>query len=129
MVRKEKRMNLLHLKYVVCIAENGSINKAAEELHVAQPNLSRVVREMENELGIQFFRRSSRGMMLTPDGELFVSQAHKILEQVEKEPQSSVFPFLFPEPAIFQMLSLLFPERWAGRMRKSFIRKPTHCRP
>ena len=64
-------MNILHLKYVVCIAENGSINKAAEELHVAQPNLSRVVREMENELGIQFFRRSSRGMMLTPDGELF----------------------------------------------------------
>ena len=84
MVREEKRMNILHLKYVVCIAENGSINKAAEELHVAQPNLSRVVREMENELGIQFFRRSSRGMMLTPDGELFVSQAHKILEQVDE---------------------------------------------
>jgi DNA-binding transcriptional LysR family regulator len=77
-------MNILHLKYVVCIAENGSINKAAEELHVAQPNLSRVVRGMENELGIQFFRRSSRGMMLTPDGELFVSQAHKILEQVDE---------------------------------------------
>ena len=77
-------MNILHLKYVVCIAENGSINKAAEELHVAQPNLSRVVREMENELGIQFFRCSSRGMMLTPDGELFVSQAHKILEQVDE---------------------------------------------
>ena len=77
-------MNILHLKYVVCIAENGSINKAAEELHVAQPNLSRVVREMEAELGIQFFRRSSRGMMLTPDGELFVSQAHKILEQVDE---------------------------------------------
>ena len=77
-------MNILRLKYVVCIAENGSINKAAEELHVAQPNLSRVVREMEAELGIQFFRRSSRGMMLTPDGELFVSQAHKILEQVDE---------------------------------------------
>ncbi len=40
-------MNILHLKYVVCIAENGSLNKAAEEMHVAQPNLSRVVREME----------------------------------------------------------------------------------
>ena len=53
-------MNILHLKYVVCIAETGSINKAAEELHVAQPNLSRVVREMEADLGIQFFRRSSR---------------------------------------------------------------------
>ena len=63
-------MNILHLKYVISIAENGSINKAAEELHVAQPNLSRVVKEMEADLGIQFFRRSSKGMMLTPDGEI-----------------------------------------------------------
>ena len=77
-------MNILHLKYVVCIAENGSINKAAEELHVAQPNLSRIVREMEADLGIRFFRRSSKGMMLTPDGELFVRQAQKILEQVDE---------------------------------------------
>lgn len=77
-------MNILHLKYVVCIAETGSINKAAEELHVAQPNLSRVVREMETDLGICFFRRSSRGMLLTPDGELFVNQARKILEQVDE---------------------------------------------
>ena len=81
---EENEMNILHLKYVISIAENGSINKAAEELHVAQPNLSRVVREMEADLGIQFFRRSSRGMMLTPDGELFVSQARKILEQVDE---------------------------------------------
>ena len=77
-------MNIIHLKYVISIAENGSINKAAEKLHVAQPNLSRVVREMEADLGIQFFRRSSKGMMLTPDGELFVSQARKILEQFDE---------------------------------------------
>ena len=77
-------MNILHLKYVISIAENGSINKAAEELLVAQPNLSRVVREMEADLGIQFFRRSSKGMMLTPDGELFVNQARKILEQIDE---------------------------------------------
>jgi hypothetical protein len=77
-------MNLLHLKYVISIAENGSINKAAEELHVAQPNLSRVVREMEADLGIRFFHRSSKGMMLTPDGELFVNQARKILEQIDE---------------------------------------------
>ena len=77
-------MNILHVKYVISIAENGSINKAAEELHVAQPNLSRVVREMEADLGIQFFHRSSKGMMLTPDGELFVNQARKILEQINE---------------------------------------------
>ena len=44
-------MNILHLKYVISIAENGSINRAAEERHAAQPNLSRVVREMEADLG------------------------------------------------------------------------------
>ena len=77
-------MNFLHLKYIISIAENGSINKASEELHVAQPNLSRVVKEMEADLGIQFFRRSSRGMMLTPDGELFINQARKILEQIDE---------------------------------------------
>ena len=55
-------MNILHMKYVVSIADHGSINQAAEELHVAQPNLSRVIREMEADLGIQFFRRSSKGM-------------------------------------------------------------------
>ena len=77
-------MNILHLKYVISIAENGSINKAAEELHVAQPNLSRVVKEMEADLGIQFFRRSSKGMMLTPDGELFINQARKIQEQIDE---------------------------------------------
>ncbi|MBQ8162427.1 MAG: LysR family transcriptional regulator [Clostridia bacterium] len=76
-------MNLIHLKYISTIAASGSINKAAEELHVAQPNLSRVVKEMEDELGIQFFHRSSRGMTLTPDGELFVSQIRKVLEQVD----------------------------------------------
>ena len=77
-------MNILHMKYVVGIAENGSISKAAEEMHVAQPNLSRVVKEMEADLGIRFFRRSSRGMMLTPEGELFVNRARKILEQVDE---------------------------------------------
>ena len=77
-------MNILHLKYVVSIAEHGSINRAAEDLHVAQPNLSRVIKDMEADLGIQFFRRTSKGMLMTPDGERFVDQAKKILEQVDE---------------------------------------------
>lgn len=77
-------MNILHMKYVVSVAENGSINKAAEELHVAQPNLSRIIKEMEADLGMKFFRRSSRGMTLTPEGEEFVGRARRILEQVDE---------------------------------------------
>ena len=48
-------MNILHLKYAVSIADYGSINKAAEEIHVVQPNLSRVVRELEADLGITIY--------------------------------------------------------------------------
>ena len=76
-------MNILHLKYAVSVAEYGSINKAAEEIHVAQPNLSRVIKGLEADLNIEIFRRSPRGMDLTPDGELFIAQARQILQQVD----------------------------------------------
>ena len=69
-------MNILHLKYAVSVAEYGSINKAAEEIHVAQPNLSRVIKGLEADLNIEIFRRSPRGMELTPDGELFIAQLY-----------------------------------------------------
>ena len=81
---KESSVNILHLKYAVSVAEHGSINKAAEEIHVAQPNLSRVIRELESDLNIEIFRRSSHGMELTPDGERFVARARKILRQVDE---------------------------------------------
>lgn len=101
-------MNLLHMKYVVSTADAGSINKAAEELHVAQPNLSRVIREMEADLGIRFFVRSSKGMTLTADGEQFVSRARKILENVdeletmykEEKPGKQLFSISVPREPI-----------------------------
>ena len=79
----DESLNILHLKYAVSIADNGSINKAAEEIHVAQPNLSRVIKELEADLGITIFQRSAHGMILTPEGEEFVGRARKILEQVD----------------------------------------------
>ncbi len=75
-------MNILHMKYAVEIARVGSINKASENLLIAQPNLSRSVKELETDLGITIFDRSSRGMHLTPDGEIFISYAKKILSQI-----------------------------------------------
>ncbi|MBS5726059.1 MAG: LysR family transcriptional regulator [Clostridiales bacterium] len=76
-------MNLLHMKYAVEIAEAGSINKAAERLYVGQPNLSRAVKELEASLGVTIFDRSSKGMFLTPDGEIFIRSAKNILNQVD----------------------------------------------
>lgn len=77
-------MNIMHMKYAVEIAKAGSINKASEVLLIAQPNLSRSVKELEADLGITIFDRSSRGMFLTPEGEKFIGYAKKILEQIDE---------------------------------------------
>ena len=76
-------MNILHMKYAVEVAKSGSINKAAEVLYIAQPNLSRCIKELENDLGITIFNRVSTGMTLTPDGEIFVQYATKVLNQID----------------------------------------------
>lgn len=77
-------MNILHMKYAVEIAKLGSINKAAEALLIAQPNLSRAVKELEADLGVSIFDRSSKGMFLTPEGEKFIGYAKKILRQIDE---------------------------------------------
>ena len=74
-------MNLLHMKYVVEVADIGSVNKAAEKLYVGQSNLSRAIKELESNLGVAIFDRSAKGMALTPEGEIFVRYARDILEQ------------------------------------------------
>lgn len=76
-------MNLLHMKYAVEVAKTGSINKAAETLLIAQPNLSRAIKELEADLGITIFERSSKGMLLTPEGEEFIGYANAILSQID----------------------------------------------
>ena len=76
-------MNILHMKYAVEVARTNSINKAAEELYVGAPALSRAIKELEAGLGVTLFDRSAKGMSLTPDGELFVSYAEKALKQIE----------------------------------------------
>ena len=77
-------MNILHMKYALEVAKCGSINKAAETLLMNQPNLSRAVRELETSLGVEIFSRSAKGMVPTPEGEIFLSYANKILKQVDE---------------------------------------------
>jgi len=77
-------MNLIHLKYAVEVEKTKSITKAAENLFMGQPNLSRAIRELEQNIGIQIFKRTSRGVIPTLQGKEFLSYAKKILEQVEK---------------------------------------------
>ncbi|MBE6631417.1 MAG: LysR family transcriptional regulator [Ruminococcaceae bacterium] len=81
-------MNILHMKYAVEVARLGSLNKAAETLMIAQPNISRSIKELETDLGITIFQRSSKGMVLTPDGEEFIDCARDIINRIEKLDQS-----------------------------------------
>ena len=72
-------MNLLHMKQALEVAKSGSINKAAEVLLVAAPNISRSIKELESDLGITIFERTQNGMKLTPDGEEFLDFAKSIV--------------------------------------------------
>ena len=74
-------MTFQQLTYVVEISKCGSINKAAGRLNLSQSGISAAVRELEEELGIQFFRRSNRGVEFTPEGEEFLGYAVSLLEQ------------------------------------------------
>ncbi len=76
-------MNILHMKYAVEVARLGSLNKAAETLLIAQPNISRSIKELEADLGISIFNRSAKGMDLTPEGEEFIGYAQSILKQID----------------------------------------------
>ena len=77
-------MNVLYMKYAVEVARTGSVNKADENLYVAQPNLSRALKELETSLGTKLFKRTSGGMTLTRDGEEFIRHAEHIIAEVEE---------------------------------------------
>ena len=74
-------MTLLQLKYIVKIVECGSMNEASHELYVSQPALSSSVKELEKELGMRVFTRSSQGIALTVDGAEFLTYARQVLDQ------------------------------------------------
>ncbi|MGN1121685.1 MAG: LysR family transcriptional regulator [Eubacteriales bacterium] len=77
-------MNILHLKYAVEVAKTKSISKAAENLYMGQPNLSRAIKELEESLGIVIFERTTKGITVTPDGEEFLQYAKRIIRQVDE---------------------------------------------
>ena len=76
-------MNILHMKYAVEVAKVGSLNKASESLLIAVPNISRSIKELEFDLGITIFDRTTKGMCLTTEGEEFMNFAKGILAQIE----------------------------------------------
>ncbi|HAP79271.1 MAG TPA: LysR family transcriptional regulator [Ruminococcus sp.] len=77
-------MNTLYFKYAVEVERTRSITKAASNLYMAQPNLSKAIKELEDTLGIDIFERTSKGVFPTVKGREFLEYAKKILIQIEK---------------------------------------------
>lgn len=77
-------MNLQQLRYVIEVERTGSITQAAENLFMGQPNLSKAIRELEREIGVDIFHRSSRGIDLTEKGKIFLSYAKNVVAQIQE---------------------------------------------
>lgn len=76
-------MTLQQLRYVVSIADKGTITDASKELFVSQPSLTKAIRELEKEMNITIFNRTNKGVVLSNDGEIFLSYARQVLEQAD----------------------------------------------
>ena len=76
-------MTLSQLNYVITVASSSSMNEAARKLFISQPSISATIRELEEEIGINIFIRSNRGISLTPEGEEFVGYARQVVTQYE----------------------------------------------
>ena len=76
-------MTLQQLRYVTAVADCGSMNEAAKTLFVSQPGLSGAIKELEEETGIEIFKRTNKGVLPTPEGEEFLGYARQLLNQYE----------------------------------------------
>lgn len=76
-------MTLQQLKYIIEIVKSSSMSEAAKRLYISQPSLSNSVKELENELGIELFIRSNRGISLSTEGAEFLGYARQVVEQAE----------------------------------------------
>lgn len=81
---KEHPMELRQLRYFVAVAETRNFTRASEQLHIAQPPLSRQIQMLEAELGVKLLVRNSRPVGLTPAGQAFYEQAVQVLARVEQ---------------------------------------------
>ena len=77
-------MNLIQLKYFQAVCIYQTVSAAAEYLHISQPALSSAIKELENEFGVSLFHRQHSGMTLTPEGDVLLNMAHKLLSNADE---------------------------------------------
>jgi len=74
-------MTLQQLKYVITVAETGTITEAANKLYISQPSLTNAIHELEKEMNIIIFNRTNKGITLSKEGDDFLGYARQVLEQ------------------------------------------------
>ena len=75
-------MTLQQLRYITMVAEKGTISEAAKELFISQPSLTNAIRELEQEMQVTIFHRTTKGVTITAEGDEFLAYARQILDQV-----------------------------------------------
>jgi DNA-binding transcriptional LysR family regulator len=103
-------MELRHLRYFVAVAEELHFGRAAQRLHIAQPPLSRQIRDLEREIGAPLFERGARGVELTHAGAAFLPEARLVLAQAERAQRTA------QRAALGE----------TGRLRVGFVEEATH---
>jgi DNA-binding transcriptional LysR family regulator len=76
-----RSVELRHVRYFIAVAEYLNFSKAAQQLHIAQPPLSRQIRQLEEDLGVTLFSRNKRSVALTTAGQIFLDEARKLVVQ------------------------------------------------
>ena len=76
-------MTLTQLNYAITVASASSMNEAARNLFISQPSLSAAIKDLEEEIGVELFRRTNRGISVTPEGEEFIGYARQVVEQYQ----------------------------------------------
>ncbi|BFM49857.1 LysR family transcriptional regulator [Marinomonas sp. THO17] len=109
-------MELRHLRYFCAVAEEKNLTRAAEKLYIAQPPLTRQIKQLEEDIGAQLFIRHARGLTLTPAGEYFWQHAKAILEKADvaientrrlSEQQKTTFGIGFVPSVFYGQLTIL----------------------
>jgi LysR family hca operon transcriptional activator len=84
-------VELRHLRYFVAVAEMENVSRAAtQKLHVAQPSLSRQIRDLEDEVGVQLLERTAKSGRLTDAGRAFLEEARAILKHTDEAARESL---------------------------------------